>query len=42
MAANIVVSRELKLDLRVRGIMTSKHMHLANGEVSLQRWRETI
>lgn len=36
------LSRDLKLDLRVRGIMTSKHMHLANGEVPLDRWRESF
>jgi aspartokinase/homoserine dehydrogenase 1 len=36
------LSRDLKLDLRVRGIMTSKHMHLANGEIPLDRWRESF
>ncbi len=36
------LSRELKLDLRVRGIMTSKHMHLASSEISLDRWRDAF
>ena len=36
------LSRELKLDLRVRGIMTSKHMHLANSAVPLERWRDAF
>jgi aspartokinase/homoserine dehydrogenase 1 len=36
------LSRDLKLDLRVRGIMTSKQMLLANGEVKLDKWRETL
>jgi aspartokinase/homoserine dehydrogenase 1 len=36
------LSRELKVDLRVRGIMSSQRMHLANGEIPLNRWREAI
>ncbi len=36
------LSSDLKLDLRVRGIMTSRHMHLANSEVPLARWREAL
>src|SRR5262245_46341083 len=36
------LSRELKLDLRVRGIMTSKRMHLADSEVPLGRWRDAF
>ena len=36
------LSRDLKLDLRVRGIMTSKRMHLANAEVPLDRWRDAF
>jgi bifunctional aspartokinase / homoserine dehydrogenase 1 len=36
------LSRELKLDLRVRGIMSSKRMHLADPEVQLSRWREAF
>jgi aspartokinase/homoserine dehydrogenase 1 len=36
------LSRDLKLDLRVRGIMTSKRMHLANSAIALDRWRETF
>jgi aspartokinase/homoserine dehydrogenase 1 len=36
------LSRELKLDLRVRGIMTSKRMHLADSEVPLARWRDAF
>jgi len=36
------LSQELKLDLRVRGIMTSSRMHLANSQVPLQRWREAL
>jgi aspartokinase/homoserine dehydrogenase 1 len=36
------LSRELKLDLRVRGIMSSKRMHLADPEVQLPRWREAF
>jgi len=36
------LSRELKLDLRVRGIMSSKRMHLADQEVQLPRWRDTF
>jgi len=36
------LSSDLKLDLRVRGIMTSRQMHLANSEVPLARWREAL
>jgi aspartokinase/homoserine dehydrogenase 1 len=36
------LSRELKVDLRVRGIMTSKRMHLADAEVTLNRWRDAF
>jgi bifunctional aspartokinase / homoserine dehydrogenase 1 len=36
------LSRDLKLDLRVRGIMSSKRMHLADPEVQLPRWRDTF
>jgi bifunctional aspartokinase / homoserine dehydrogenase 1 len=34
------LSRELKVDLRVRGIMTSQRMHLAEAEIPLHRWRD--
>ena len=36
------LSRELKLDLRVRGIMSSKRMQLADAEVPLARWRDAF
>ena len=36
------LSRDLQLDLRVRGLMTSKRMHLAEGAVPLARWREAF
>jgi aspartokinase/homoserine dehydrogenase 1 len=36
------LSRDLKLDLRVRGIMSSKLMHLADPEVQLPRWRDAF
>jgi aspartokinase/homoserine dehydrogenase 1 len=36
------LSTEMQVDLRVRGIMTSKRMHLANGTIPLQRWREAL
>jgi aspartokinase/homoserine dehydrogenase 1 len=36
------LSREMKVDLRVRGIMTSKRMHLSNSEISLDRWRDVF
>ena len=36
------LSREMKVDLRVRGIMTSQRMHLANGEIPLNRWRDVF
>jgi aspartokinase/homoserine dehydrogenase 1 len=34
------LSRDMKIDLRVRGIMASKRMHLADRVVPLNRWRE--
>lgn len=36
------LSRELKLDLRVRGIMGSKNMMLADSALALDGWRETF
>ncbi len=36
------LSHDLKLDLRVRGIMGSKKMLLADSAVTLDRWRETF
>ncbi|HEY5807210.1 MAG TPA: aspartate kinase, partial [Povalibacter sp.] len=36
------LSRDLKVDLRVRGIMASKRMHLANVEVPLAGWRDAL
>ena len=36
------LARDLKLDLRVRGIMSSKRMHLADAEVQLPRWRDAF
>ena len=36
------LSRELKVDLRVRGVLSSKRMHLANVEVPLARWRDAV
>lgn len=36
------LSRDLKIDLRVRGIMTSKRMHLTDTEVPLARWRDAF
>lgn len=36
------LSQELKLDLRVRGIMKSSQMHLTNSQVPLDRWREAL
>ncbi|HEY6641160.1 bifunctional aspartate kinase/homoserine dehydrogenase I [Povalibacter sp.] len=36
------LSRDLKLDLRVRGIMSSQRMHLANIEVPLNHWRDAV
>ena len=33
---------ELKLDLRLRGVMTSSRMHLAETEVPLARWRDAF
>jgi aspartokinase/homoserine dehydrogenase 1 len=34
--------REFRLDLRVRGIATSKRMYLASGAVDLGNWRERL
>ncbi len=34
--------REFKLDLRVRGILTSKRMYLASGAIDLVNWRERM
>lgn len=34
--------REFKLDLRVRGILTSKRMYLASGAIDLANWRERM
>lgn len=36
------LSRELQVELRVRGIMGSSTMHLARREIALQDWRNTI
>ncbi|WP_210398978.1 bifunctional aspartate kinase/homoserine dehydrogenase I [Steroidobacter denitrificans] len=36
------LSRELKVDLRVRGIMGSSRMHLAGHEIPLGRWRDAF
>ena len=36
------LARDLKVDLRVRGILTSKRMLLANTEVPLARWRDAL
>jgi bifunctional aspartokinase / homoserine dehydrogenase 1 len=36
------LSRDLQLDLRVRGVMTSKRMHLAESAVPLARWRDAF
>jgi bifunctional aspartokinase / homoserine dehydrogenase 1 len=36
------LSRDLKLDLRVRGIMSSRRMHLADPVVQLSRWRDAF
>jgi bifunctional aspartokinase / homoserine dehydrogenase 1 len=36
------LSRDFKLDLRVRGIMTSKRMHLAESVAPLERWRDAF
>jgi aspartokinase/homoserine dehydrogenase 1 len=36
------LSRDLQLDLRVRGVMTSKRMHLADGAIPLARWRDAF
>ncbi|MCC7198799.1 MAG: aspartate kinase, partial [Gammaproteobacteria bacterium] len=34
--------RDFNLDLRVRGIVASKRMVLADGEIDLSRWREVL
>jgi aspartokinase/homoserine dehydrogenase 1 len=36
------LSRDLKLDLRVRGILSSKRMHLADTTVPLEHWRDAF
>ncbi len=36
------LSRELQVDLRVRGIMSSSRMHLARSAVPLERWRDAF
>jgi bifunctional aspartokinase / homoserine dehydrogenase 1 len=36
------LARDFHLDLRVRGIATSKHMFLESGEITLSSWRERI
>ena len=36
------LSADLQVDLRVRGILSSKRMHLANAEIDLSRWRESL
>ena len=36
------LSRELKLDLRIRGLMSSKRMLLADQDIKLQDWRQTF
>jgi bifunctional aspartokinase / homoserine dehydrogenase 1 len=36
------LSRELKVELRVRGIMTSQRMHLAETDVPLACWRDSF
>lgn len=36
------LSRDLKLDLRVRGILSTKRMHLSDAEVPLAGWRDAF
>ncbi len=36
------LSRELKVDLRVRGIMSSQHMLLERSSIPLQHWRDAF
>jgi bifunctional aspartokinase / homoserine dehydrogenase 1 len=36
------LSREFKLDLRVRGILSSRRMHLSDRGVELARWKEEV
>jgi len=36
------LSRDLKVDLRVRGIMTSQRMHLGNSAIALDHWRDSF
>lgn len=36
------LSGELKVDLRVRGVMGSSRMHLAGHEIPLERWRDAF
>ncbi|MBC7983912.1 MAG: bifunctional aspartate kinase/homoserine dehydrogenase I [Candidatus Obscuribacterales bacterium] len=36
------LARDFHVDLRVRGIATTKRMLLENGEIALHRWREVV
>jgi aspartokinase/homoserine dehydrogenase 1 len=36
------LARDFKLDLRVRGIATTKQMHLAKSEIALANWRDAM
>ncbi len=36
------LARDFKLDLRVRGIATTKQMHLAKSEVAITNWRDAL
>jgi aspartokinase/homoserine dehydrogenase 1 len=36
------LARDFKLELRVRGIASSKQMHLAKSEISLANWRSAV
>jgi bifunctional aspartokinase / homoserine dehydrogenase 1 len=36
------LARQFNIDLRVRGIMTSRTMKLADGSITLDRWREQL
>jgi bifunctional aspartokinase / homoserine dehydrogenase 1 len=36
------LSKDLHVDLRVRGVMKSRRMHLIPGELPLQQWREQL
>ena len=35
------LGRDFKLDLRVRGLLSTQRMHLADGAIPLDRWRES-